>query len=232
MKAFMLLAVAAAIVAAAIGIVFRDGTTASASHGNFNVHAHDDYFHPTGSFVPGPGHATAKALCEASTPDTTCTSVIHVAPGDSITWVTANPPTRNPHTVTECVSGDFNTCGPAVDPANPIGDSGPLAASSPGPSGFPYGPISFSTPGFYYYRCEIHPNTMRGIVQVIANNSAPGAVGGITGVLNYDARVPQSPAAGDGEGTALAILFVAGAVVVLTSLGGAAYAWRRARRDE
>jgi plastocyanin len=228
----MLLAVAAAIVVAAIAVVTRDGgTPASATHGNFNVHTHDDYFHPTGSFVPGPGHVTAKALCEAGTPDTTCTSVIHVAPGDSVTWITANPPTVNPHTVTECESGDFVNCGPAADPANPIGDSGFRAPSSPGPSGFPYGPISFPNPGFYYYRCEIHPSVMRGIVQVIANNAPPGGVGGTAGLLNENAGAPRSEVADD-EGTALAVLFAAGAVVVLAGAGTAAYAWRRARTDQ
>jgi plastocyanin len=230
MKAFLLLAVTAAILAAAVGVVLNDGASpARASHGNFLVHAHDDYFHPTGSFVPGPGHATAKALCEQSTPDTTCTAVIHVAPGDSVTWVTANPPTLNPHTVTECASHDFTVCGPAVDPANPIGDSGVLAPSSPGPSGFPYGPISFANPGFYYYRCEVHPTTMRGIVQVIANNAPPAGVGGISGLLADDSAAPAQ-ASGDDEGTALTVLIAAGASVALVAAGTRALAWIRARR--
>ena len=222
------------VVTAVVFAVGSGSETAKASHGNFNVHAHDDYFHPTGTFVPGPGHATAKALCEALQPDTTCTSVIHVAPGDSITWVAPAPLAVNPHTVTECTDASFTTCGPAVDAVNPINDSGVLAPPSPGPSGFPYGPVSFQTPGFYFYRCEVHPTTMRGVVQVIANNSVPGGVGGIAGLIDGGdtADGPQAAQTGEGGETSLALVAAIGAAAVVIAAAGASYAGRRARRED
>jgi plastocyanin len=231
MRAFLLLGLAAAAIAA--GAIFLAGggvTPVTASHGTFNVHVHDDYFHPTGSFVPGAGHVTAEALCEQAVPDTTCTAVIHVAPGDSINWVSPAPLAANPHTVTECVSGNFTVCGPAVDPANPIGDSGVLVPPNPGPSGWPYN-VTFPTPGFYYYRCEVHPTVMRGIVQVIANNAPPAAVGGIAGLVDGD-DAPRAQAGDGSDSATLALVIAMGAAALLVSGGAMTYAWRRVRRED
>lgn len=137
----------------------------------FNAHIHDDYFHPTGSFVPGPGHVTAQALCMGASPDPTCTAVIHT--GDSIQWVAPAPLAVNPHSVTECTNATFTVCGPAVAPANPIGDSG--IRFQPG---WPY-VVQFNFSGTFYYRCEVHPATMLGIVKV---QNLPG-VGGTVEIL-------------------------------------------------
>jgi plastocyanin len=225
------IALAAGLVVAAVVVAVGGGSqTATASHGTFNVHVHDDYFHPTGSFVPGVNHANAIALCMRQQPDTTCTAVIHVAPGDSINWVSPAPLAVNPHTVTECTDGTFLNCGDAVDPLNPINDSGVRAPPSPGPSGWPYN-VSFPQPGFYYYRCEIHPQVMRGVVQVIANNAPPAEVGGITGlVVTTDARTESQAA--DGGDMTMVVLAAVGAAGVIMAAASATYAVRRVRRGE
>ncbi len=223
------------LVAVVVLAVGPQPETAKASHGNFNVHVHDDYFHPTGSFVPGVNHANAIALCMAAQPDTTCTSVIHAVAGDSITWISPAPLAANVHTVTECTDNTFTVCGAAVDPLNPINDSGNRNPPNPGPSGWPYGPISFQTPGFYYYRCEIHPNVMRGVVQIIANNAPPAGVGGIAGLLDGDdssAGAPRDAQAEGGDSVLLAVLLALGASVALVGAGAGVAAWKRVRREE
>jgi plastocyanin len=239
MRRFPLSIVAVALAAGLMvgAVVFAVGSgsqTATASHGNFNVHVHDDYFHPTGSFVPGPGHATAQALCMQAQPDTSCTSVIHVAPGDSITWIAPAPLAVNVHTITECTDASFSNCGAAVSPTNPIGDSGPKNPPSPGPSDYPVGPLSFPTPGFYYYRCEVHPVVMRGVVQVIANNGPPGGVGGIAGLIPGEdpAVVSQDAQTTDDTGTSVAMLAAIGAAAVILVSVGATYAVRKVRGED
>src|SRR3970040_12124 len=89
-------------------------TPAQATHGNLNVHVHDDFYHPTGAFIVGPGtdHALAKAACQVANPDPQCDAVIHV--GDPLTWPSPSPLAANPHPVTECTDGPFAVCGPAV----------------------------------------------------------------------------------------------------------------------
>jgi plastocyanin len=234
MRAFLLLGLAAVSIAAGAIVLASDGVTpARASHGTFNVHVHDDYFHPTGTFVPGAGHANAIALCMQALPDTTCTAVIHVAPGDSINWVSPAPLAANPHSVTECTDNTFAVCGPAVSAANPIGDSGVLAPPNPGPSGWPYN-VTFPSPGFYYYRCDVHPAVMRGVVQVIANNAPPGGVGGIAGLIDGGdaADGPRGAQSAEGGEAALAVAAGLGALLVLASAAGATYAVKRARREE
>jgi plastocyanin len=239
MRRFPLSIVAVALAAGLIvgAVVFAVGggpQTVTASHGNFNVHVHDDYFHPTGTFVPGPGHANAMALCMQTQPDTSCTPVIHVAPGDSITWIAPAPLAVHPHTITECTDASFSNCGAAVSPSNPIGDSGVLNPPSPGPGNYPYGPVSFPTPGFYYYRCEIHPTVMRGVVQVIANNAPPGGVGGIAGLIPGEdpSAVRQDAQTADDAGASIAMLAAGGAAVVILASVGATYAVRRIRRED
>lgn len=170
----------------------------------FNAHVHDDYFHPTGSFVPGPGHVTAQALCMQANPDPTCTAAIEV--GDSIQWVAPAPLAANPHSVTECTDNTFTVCGAGVAAPNPIEDSG--VRFQPG---WPY-LVAFNTAGTYYYRCEIHPVTMRGRVQV---NAAP--IGG-----GVDLAV--SPESGGGL-SKLAI--AAAAAVGMIAVGGLGLAARR-----
>lgn len=139
-------------------------------------HVHDDYYHPAGGFAnPGPGtnHALAQGACQVPNPAPACDAQIGV--GDSITWVSPSPFATNPHSVTECTDNTFLVCGAGVSAQNPIDDSGIRNPPMPGPSGWPYGPITFNTAGTYYFRCEVHPTTMRGRV-VVANIGVGGAV--------------------------------------------------------
>jgi plastocyanin len=172
----------------------------------FNAHVHDDYFHPTGTFVPGPAHATAQALCMGATPDPTCTA--RIFPGDSVNWVAPAPLAVNPHSVTECTDGTWTTCGAGSAPGNPIEDSG--VRFQPG---WPY-VVQFNNTGTFYYRCEIHPTTMRGAVKV---SNIPAGVGGTVDVF-------LSPGSDDSEAPYL--LLSAIAALTLAGMGGFAW-WRR-----
>ncbi len=175
----LLLGISAAIAAIAVlltGTQFIQPVRAAA---NLAVHVHDDFYHPAGAFVIGPGtdHNVAKSFCQQSSPQTACDA--HIQQGDTITWVSPSPFAVDPHSVTECTDNTFTVCGPNVDPANPIGDSGVRQPPMPGPSCWPYGPITFSNAGTYYYRCQVHPDTMRGRIVV----SPQGAVGGTVDIL-------------------------------------------------
>jgi plastocyanin len=182
---------------------------------NLNVHVHDDYFHPAGYFIVGPGtdHFVAKANCQGLTPSPTCDALINA--GDTITWVAPAPLATNLHSVTECTDNTFSVCGPAVDANNPIGDSGvrnpPPAVA---PSGWPYGAVQFDDGGTYYYRCEIHPSTMRGRVTVLPNT----AVGG--GVLVFT----------DDSGANVYVWVLVGAAA-LAMTAAAGVSWRQRRRN-
>ena len=167
----------------------------------FNKHVHDDYFHPTGSFVPGPGHATAQALCMGASPDSTCTATINT--GDSINWLAPAPLAVNAHSVTECTDASWLTCGAGVSLNNPIEDSG--VRFQPG---WPY-VVAFNVPGTYYYRCEVHPTTMRGTVQVNAISSVGGPVDMLAGGDSGGSSLPYALAAGTG----IVALAAAGAFV-------------------
>lgn len=222
-------AVFIAAVAALSAITFllsNPGSTARASHGVFDVHVHDDYFHPTGGFVVGTDHSTAKALCEQPQPDTTCTAVIDV--GDSIRWVSPAPLAANIHSVTECTDNNFDVCGAGADPNSPIDDSGLRAPPDPGPSEWPY-QVQFDNPGIFYYRCEVHPDVMRGVVQVLAPNSEPGAVGGVAGLLDGETQSPATSGSA-GKGTDWLAYAVAAAVAAALA-GSATLAVVRARRS-
>jgi plastocyanin len=203
-----------AAVAAVIGLTALAGSNPIQAANIFNAHVHDDYFHPTGSFVVGPGHATAQALCMSSTPDPTCTATINE--GDSVNWVAPAPLAVNPHTVTECTDGTFTTCGPAVSAANPIGDSG--IRFQPG---WPY-LVQFDDPGTFYYRCDIHPTVMRGAVNVIAG------VGGTVELPSDDGNSPASSQTGRSDQTLTYIVLATSAAMMATMAAGLALRRRRA----
>jgi plastocyanin len=207
--------------AAGLVVALPASQPADASHGNFNVHVHDDYYHPVGAFLVSgvTDHGIARAVCETGDPPSDCDAVIHA--GDTITWVAPPPLAVNVHTVTECTDNSFSVCGPAVSAGNPIGDSG-LRQPPPAvaPTGFPYGPIMFSTPGTYYYRCEVHPAVMRGRVIVLE----PAAVGG------EGAFAGATDAGGAAAPTTVAIAAgAAGVLVFVVALSGAAWRVRRRR---
>ena len=216
-------AVAAGLLAVTMLVAAGDGAgPVQASHGNLNVHVHDDYYHPAGKFIVGSGtdHALAKAACEAAAPDVECDAVIHV--GDTITWVAPSPLAANPHTVTECTGPSFAVCGPAVSAANPIGDSGVRnPPPDTGPDAWPYGPVQFNTAGIYYYRCEVHPNVMRG--RVVVQESS---VGGIVQGLGGEPAARSESAEGSGSGKVLSLAAALGLGFVMAA-SGVWYARRR-----
>jgi len=209
-------AIALAALSAVTLLLSQGGTTPVSAAVLVDKHVHDDYFHPTQGFVVGPGHATAQALCQAAQPDTSCTAVINA--GDSIQWVSPAPLAVNVHTVTECTSNSFSVCGAGAAAGNPIEDSGPLQPPDPGPSDWPY-TVQFDNPGLYYYRCEVHPTTMRGVVQVLAPNGAPAGVGGLVGLVDGQPVRPasESSAVSGIELVALVLAVLGGAAVIGTA---------------
>lgn len=114
-----------------------------------------------------------------ATPDPSCTAVVQQ--GDSVQWVAPAPLAADPHSVTECTDGTWTVCGAGVSATNPIEDSGVRTLS-----GWPY-VVTFNTGGAFYYRCEVHPSVMRGIVQVqsgvggaVSLNVSPANDGGLS----------------------------------------------------
>jgi plastocyanin len=212
---------AAAVVAIGLAVIAGDGASpVQATHGNLNVHVHDNYYHPNGAFVVGPGtdHTLAKAACQKTSPDPECDAVIHE--GDTITWVVGAPFAVAPHTVTECTDGTFSACGAAVDPANPIGDSGVLA-----PAGWPFGPVQFDDPGTYFYRCQIHPSGMRGRIVVQALS-----VGGSADFLGEERPAASETAADGGDSLTVALGVTLAGVALAGLAAGGWYARRRRAR--
>lgn len=200
-----------------------------ATHGNLNVHVHDDYYHPAGAFLSFgiTDHNVAKQMCEAGNPIAACDAVIHA--GDTITWVSPAPLAVNLHSVTECTDGTFTVCGAGVAAANPIEDSGVRTPPSPGPSGWPYGPVQFNAAGTYFYRCEVHPAVMRGRIVVQALLPAAQIVGGIGEFVEPAAADATSLSdEGSAETTVIAMFVGAGVAIIMLST---IMAWRRARRS-
>jgi plastocyanin len=151
--------------------------------------------------------------------------------GDKVEWWTKSPFHVNPHTVTECTDGSFTNCGASVSATNPIGDSGVIAGGASSNT-LQYGPITFTDPGAYFYRCDIHPLTMRGrvLVNPVGTPSpGPPAVGGIVGLTAEDGT-PAATATGD-TGSGLWLIASAGVLALVIS-AGAASIWKRAARRE
>jgi plastocyanin len=204
------------VLATAVSLLVAAGgsSTATASHGNLNVHVHDDFYHPAGAFGVPTNHSTAQAACQLANPSASCDAVIHE--GDTITWVSPAPLAANVHTVTECTGSSFSVCGPSVAAGNPIGDSGTRNPPSPGPSGWPYGPVQFTAAGTYFYRCDIHPDVMRGRIVVLpAITPTPVApVGGDVRLLSDRAEQALAP---DGSSTGIYAWL---AIVIVATLTG------------
>lgn len=153
-------------------------------------------------------------FCDTSFTNGVCEKTINA--GDIVLWQV----TVGVHTVTECDSG-FTACPPSAG-----FDSGTLG----GGSEFSH---TFSSPGVFYYRCNIHPDQMRGKATVVAlATPTPTAAGTSTPVASPastpTAAAPATPAkapsaGGDpsgGWGGPWAILMAAaGALLVLGSAG-------------
>lgn len=215
----LLLAASAAIAAITVLLTGSQFVQPVKAAVNLAAHVHDDYYHPAGGFAnPGPAtnHALAQGACQVPDPAPACDAQISV--GDSITWVSPSPFATNPHTVTECTGNTFLVCGAGVSAQNPIDDSGIRNPPMPGPSGWPYGPITFNTAGTYYYRCEIHPATMRGRI-VVANTG----VGGTVEILGNGL---------DDSGASTWLIGGAAVLVLLAGTGGVLATQRLRRRSD
>jgi plastocyanin len=213
----------ALIVALAALTMMVAESPARASHGNFNVHVHDDYFHPAGAFGVPTDHTVAKAACQKANPDAACDATIHV--GDTITFVSPAPLAVNLHSVMECSDNTFGTCSVGADPNNPIDDSGYRNPPSPGPSGWPYATTPFNTVGTFYYRCDIHPDVMRGRIVV-----QPASVGGFVQIADTGhVHHPGMDMSGSTDGAARLPLLaaIAAGVIGIALLAVGFYARRR-----
>jgi len=215
--------IVAVLVASAFSLDVSGGSRAvQASPANKNVHVHDDFYHPAGAFIVGTGtdHNVAQAACQKANPDAACDAVIQA--GDTITWVAPAPLAAHVHTVTECTDNTFSVCGPGVSPGNPIGDSGvrnpPPAVA---PAGWPYGPIQFNAPGTYYYRCEIHPDVMRG--RTVVQSPPVGGIALDSGSAAAAVNATRSSERSSFEVAAMA----AGSLAIAVALGGAAWLAKR-----
>ncbi|MBA4180694.1 MAG: hypothetical protein C0506_08920 [Anaerolinea sp.] len=88
------------------------------------------------------------------------TFVVNINGGDTVQWVWQ---TTRAHTVTETDSA-FSPNG-----GTNVGDSGSIAG--------PYGPITFNNAGTFYYFCILHPDDMRGQVNVTGSSGGGGSTG-------------------------------------------------------
>ena len=95
-------------------------------------------------------------FCDASFQDGVCDTVIDV--GDSVAWDFNGA--QIPHTTTECGASCDDTSSSPVWDSGIISDGGTFQ-------------LTFTEPGTYLYRCEIHPSTQRG--RIIVQGGAPTA---------------------------------------------------------
>src|SRR3990172_8657737 len=152
-----------AIALFALALLSVDGGRVGANHSapgtvdTHIVHVNDDFFHPEP--LTFADHAAAQAACQAADPAAECD--INIETGDSVEWWSKSPFHAISHTVTECTDDTFNTCGAAVDPDNPVGDSGVFVGGAASNT-LRYGPVTFNTVGTFYYLCQIHGGVMRG----------------------------------------------------------------------
>ena len=215
---FVSAAVAGLLAAASFGFLVTGSSPVDAVPIVKDAHVHDDYYHPAGTFIVGPGtdHTLAMASCQVANPDPECDVLI--TENDSVRWVAPAPLAANLHTVTECTDNTFSTCGAGSASPNPIEDSGVRAQP-----GWPY-QVQFTDPGTFYYRCEVHPATMRGrvIVQALP-------VGGTVDLGGADDTAARSESGSGGSGDALTYVITAGAAVILLA-GAGLFARRRLAR--
>lgn len=156
-------------------------------------------------------------FCSQSFQGAICEKTITV--GDSVTWEVKG----GTHTVTQC-DDSFATCPPAVG-----FDSGNLS------TGMTFS-RPFDAPGVFAYRCNIHPNAMRGRITVVAQTTAtpvataspsPTATIGASPVPT-PAQVPASGGTQD-SGSGMPWGLVAVAAVLLLAAGSVGLALRRRR---
>jgi len=134
---------------------------------------------------------------------------VQINPGDTVEWLDGQAGIA--HTVTQC-SGDGTGC-PGGSPG-----FGTAILTDPTPN---YLSQSFPTAGTFFYRCEVHGNLMRGIVEVV-----PVSVGGIADFPDIDQSLADDAASSGGSSFGLAV--VGGLMAALAMVAAAAwYAGRR-----
>ena len=251
MRAFALTLVLVATVAITAGLFAVRSELAEANHSapgtvdTHIVHVHDSaavantgYFHPEPLTPTWADHNAAEADCQVADAPAQCD--MNIEAGDSVEWWTKSPFHSLPHTVTECTDNTFSNCSDTADPANPIDDSGIFQGGATTDT-LQYGPITFTAPGTYYYRCDVHPDVMRGRVVVAAAQQAtpspvptgttgPTPTAGVTATPTA-AQPAAAPATGgassDGASWVWLVTALGGLVVVASAAAGLGMLRRR-----
>ena len=91
-------------------------------------------------------------FCNSSFSGGVCPTSIKT--GDTVTW---NWVGSAPHTSTACSDANFSTCGAAQGWDSGSKTSGTFSRT-------------FNTAGTFFYRCQIHPTTMRGRIEVVQDS--------------------------------------------------------------
>ena len=152
---------------------------------------------------------------------------IQIDPGNTVEWLDGQAGFS--HTVTQC-SADGNGC-PGGSPGF---DSGPLTD----PPMNLYLSQTFPSAGTFFYRCQVHGNSMRGIITVGSPTTptptpvptptpTPFSVGGISDFPDIDGSPAAVSGSSEGSSFALAALVSGLLVAFAMFVAGAWYARRR-----
>jgi hypothetical protein len=153
-----------------------------------------------------------------------------------VEWWTKPPFHAQPHSIQECTDGTFTTCGANVSPSNPIGYSNFFAGGAVANT-LRYGPIQFTSPGTFYYRCDVHPLEMFGRITIMGptptlsphpGTGNPPEVGGHVGLVGdgTSGSIPATESSAAGRTGTIALIALA-AVSVLVAVGALSL-WGRA----
>ncbi len=142
-----------------------------------------------------------------------------VSAGDTITWSVES----GTHRVVQCADDTFATCPPTGGFDGGNFSSGDTFSQT------------FTAPGTYYYKCQIHPSEMRGEIVVAAaatNSPSPAPTGASSGTASPTATagsVPQTGGApGNGGSDVWAYALLAAGMALLAG-SGLAFAVARKR---
>jgi plastocyanin len=158
-------------------------------------------------------------FCDPSFQDDVCATTVNE--GDTVEWQFAG---FQPHSTSAC-SDDHAACS---EPR--LWDSGVQSSGS-----FSY---TFDAPGTYLYRCQVHPEEMRGQVTVLAVTAEPGASPSASPQATAPAATPTPSLAptvvpsgggapGGGQGGAAVIPAMFGGLLVVSGALLAALVLRR-----
>ena len=137
---------------------------------------------------------------------------ITINQGDAVQWLDGQAGIVA-HTVTQCTGNGTGCPG-----GSPGFDSGSLTDP---PSGYFTQPQHFPIAGTFFYRCQIHLNSMRGIVEVVSTS-----VGGIADFPDID-ESPTDASGSSSGGSSLALAVVSGFVAAVAMLAAGAWYVRR-----